>query len=231
MSENNYKGGLTTTTVPMNQYGTMFSVTTDELNGKLTDALRTLGIGEADSVLVLPRLSSKVDAGVTDIFVKAYFDASTPGGNIFRNGAKSGKISGTGRINVVTASGAGQTGQFTMSDKFRQIIGPFAKIGKDGQPAIIARAVQNYPNVAEVDLDYSAVMAFALGVKSDDNFDFTTVAVVPIGNANYKMILGKFINGINIKKGKNSRVNYAKIQSNEMRRINGGGINNGGRSY
>jgi hypothetical protein len=222
------------TTVPMNKIGDLYFESTQGLAEKISDLIRTTyGVPECDKIIITPKLARN-STGISDVTVTAYFATDKAGGNVFYQGRGGRNKNSEGRVNVVAASGAGGgTGLFNTKPEFDSIMKPLCKIGDNGKPQMHLKSVPGIKNIAALELDFSSVLCLALGIKPNDQYDFMVLQMVPIANTqNYSMICCKYFINNGGKKGKNSGINYARIEQDLFRRVNNGNNgNNGGRNY
>lgn len=236
MSNTNYteqvKEGLKTTiSIPV--IGNLFQDTLQSLAVKINEEISgTFGLTELDNLILVPRVAKNA-TGATEIGAFAYFSTTNPQGNIFYRGKGNNRVEG-GRINMVTSAGiaGGGTGPFGTSQLFNQVIKPLCKVGDNGKPILNIKTVPGTNGVAAVELDFNALLCLALGIKPNDQYDFDIINVSPIPNTtNYTIVFTKYIVSNGVRKGRNSQINYARIEQDQFRRLNGGGNNNNGRSY
>lgn len=213
--------------------GMIFKDNTDHLATKIVEEISTrFNIPELDNIMFTPRLA-KSDVGAAEIVTMAFFTTNGGGnGNIYYRGGKNGKNnrSQNGRFNMVNVAGvaAGGTGPFATSDEFRKVFMPLCKTNEKGNPIFNIKSVQGMNGLAQIELDFNAVMCLALGVTPNDQYDFSVMNITPIPNTNnYNITLAKFIAGGGVKKGRNGEVNYNRISSELFNRYNSG---NGGRN-
>lgn len=217
------------------EVGRVYQCTTEELGYKLAEELVTrFKLVECDNIILTPKLA-KNQTGAYDIYAKAYF-TQQPNGNVYKKGSGNGnRRNNDGRIDMVGTSGTGGgTGAFGVSDQFRQIMGPLCKVNDNGKPIMNLRTVQGFPNAAELELDFYALMCLALGIKPEDCYNFAILQVTPINTTNnFNLLYMKLISANGYRKGNNSKINYARIAQNEFRKYNSNGNQNngGGRSY
>lgn len=243
MSNNNTHGknlveGLAPA-IEVSQVGSVFQDTTQGLAAKIADEFRTTyGIAELDNVIITPRLA-KNSVGIADVMVKFYFNTKEVQGqgeqNIFYRGKGKNQNAGGGRINMISSSGSTGSGQYGTSDKFKKIFTPICKVNDQGKAIMAIKSVPQAQNIAELEVDFNSVLCIVLGITSDDSYDFAILNWTPIPNtSNFSVMVMKYIVAGGGRKGKNSGINYARIEQESLRRFNNGGHqgnNGGGRSY
>lgn len=212
--------------------GEVYKDTTQQLAVKINEEIAgTFNLPELDNIIFTPRVARN-NVGLTELIATAYFSTQNSSGNIFYKGKGNPRTEG-GRINMVNTAGiaAGGTGPFGTSEHFRQIIKPLCKVNDNGKPIMNIKTVPGTNNLASIDLDPNALLSIALGIKANDPYDFDIMSVMPIPNTNnFVIAIMKYISSDGVKKGRNSQVNYARIEQEQYRRYNGGGSNNN-RSY
>ena len=94
------------------------------------------------------------------------------------------------------------------------------------------KAAPGHPNVAVLELDFNSLVCLGLGIKSEDNYDYAILQVLPIPNThNYTLVMTKFIATNGYRTGKHSKVNYARIEQENFRRYNNGNGGDNNRHY
>lgn len=219
------------TVVAIPTCGKIYKDNTDHLATKIVEEISTrFNIPELDNIMFTPRLS-KTDVGAAEIVTMAFFTTKDASGNIYYRGGKNkNNRTQSGRVSMVNVAGvaAGGTGPFGTSENFRRTFIPLCKTNEKGNPIFNIKTVQNTNGLAQIELDFNAVMCLALGVSPNDQYDFSVMNVCPIPNTNnYNITLAKFISGGGVKKGRSGEVNYSRISNELFNRYNGG---NGGRN-
>lgn len=219
--------------IPMQEIGKVFRDTTQDLANKFCAEFgQRAKLPEFDKAIIVPKVARNA-VGASELVCYAYFYTNNSGGNIFYKG-KGGKNNRTsnGKINMIASAGYNQNGSgpYTLSPHFNETIGMLCRTNDQGRPIINVKTVQN--GVACVELDANAVIAYALGITSNDAYDFDIISVVPIGNTtNFSIAMMKYIsNDGNVHNGRNSKINYNRIEQEQFRKLNGGN-GNGGRNY
>jgi len=220
------------------EIGRVFQDTTKAFAAKVVEVIRnSFNITELDNIIIAPTMARNA-VGITDLTAVAYF-VTKNGKNIFYRG-KGNNGNGNGRINMVQAAGSGynSTGNYGTSNEFDQAIKSLCKINEKGKAIMNIKKVPNARDVASLELDWTSVMALALGIQDDDPYDFRILTVQPIGDSNFSMMIMKHIVSDSSQKGKVSGINYGRITKDLMESVNrgsgnhnNGGNNGNGRSY
>lgn len=222
--------------IELPEVGKVFRDTTSKVAEKIAEEIRTTGgISELDKIILTPKMARN-SVGVSYVEVMAYFNLRTTSGsqNIFRRGKKGNNNSGGGKTMMVNFGGGGNHSNYGMSDAFKEIFSDLVPQNDNGKAQYKFKQVQGVNGIVGLELDFNQVMALALGVSSNDAYDFSVVSVYPIGNGNndFCIVTMKLIAGS--QKGKTSGVNYSRIQQDRFNQVNAGGGrggNQGGRSY
>lgn len=219
----------------MTKIGHIYRDTLQGLSEKVMELITSdYGIPELDNIMIIPKLSNNNPAGASELVATAYFSTSDGNGNIFYRGKghnrnNNGRISMVGNINT-----GGNTGPFAVSDHFRQVFNPLCNVntvnGRD-KVAMTFKTVPGCNRTASLDLNANAVIALALGITPTDNYEFMIMNISPISNTtNFSVVLAKYIMSSGVRKGKNSSINYAKLEQEQFNRVNNRGTK-GGRTY
>lgn len=217
--------------------GTVFKDTTQALAVKINEEISgTFQLPELDNIIITPRIARN-DVGAAEMIATAYFSTNNPNGHIYYRGGKGKNSRGeNGRVNMVNTAGiaAGGTGPFGTDDHFNTVIKPLCKVNDKGNPIMNIKAVPGTNNLAQIELDFNALLCLALSIKPNDPYDFGILSVEPIPNtSNFSIVIMKLIASNGVRKGRNSQVNYSRIEQEQYRRFNGGGgnRNGGGRTF
>ena len=237
--------GLDRISIELSKVGNVYRGTTQEIGAKLQKKiveqgfqikdenknLRTIRIPELDQIIIVPRLA-KNDVGASELYVTACFYTQN-GGNVFYRGKGGAATSSNGRINAasLSGSGTGNNSSYGTSDEFRRIIAPLCPMNDRGKPILNFKPLSGTHNIVTLELDFVSVMMLALGIKSDDQYDYTIMSVNPIPNTddNFMVYLAKIIGSTGYRSGHNSNVNYARVSQQIFHRVNNNG--GGGRQY
>lgn len=218
--------------------GEVFKDTTQALAVKINEEISgTFDLPELDNIIITPRIARN-GVGATELIVNAYFSTLNPNGNIYYRGGKGKNYRGeSGRINVANLSGAGVggTGPFGTNEHFNKVIKPLCKVNDKGNPIMNIKSVPGANGLAQIELDADAVFCLALGIKPNDPYDFSILSVEPVANTNnFSIVIMKMVTSNGVRKGRNSQVNYSRIEQEVYKRYNNGGgnnRNNSGRSF
>ena len=171
-------------------------------------------INEIDHIFVKPKLNR--DGTLATVLCRAYFDTKdVVSGNIVRKsfiGEGNGNNAQTVRT-IIPLVGGGVVGggDFTLSDNFKECLAPLS-INDDGR--IDIRTIPRNKWIATMDLDFFALMSVALGIKSNDPYNFTIVEAKSISNgSDYSINIMKYIDTrFAAKRGrKGNRVDYDSL--------------------
>lgn len=211
--------------------GKVFKDTTQSLAVKLNEELAgTFELPEIDNIIITPRVARN-DVGATELIATAYFSTTNPNGNIYYRGGKGKNQRGeNGRVNMVNTAGiaAGGTGPFGTSEHFNTVIKPLCKVNEKGNPIMNIKTVPGANGLAQIELDFNALLCLALSIKPNDPYDFGILSVDPIPNtSNFSIVIMKVIASNGVRKGRTGQVNYARIEQDQYNRFNGGNRNNG----
>lgn len=221
--------------IELPEVGKVFRDTTKNVAEKVAEEIRTTGgIMELDKIIMTPKMARNA-VGTSYVDVMAYFNLKMTNGaqNIYRRGKKGNSNSG-GKTMMVNFGGGGNHSNYGVSDAFKDIFSDLVPQNDNGKASYRFKQVQGVSGIVGLELDFNQVMALALGVAPNDEYDFSVIKVYPLGNENndFCIIMMKLIAGS--QKGKTSGVNYALIQQERFNQVNsGGGRSNqgGGRSY
>ena len=220
--------------IPMSETGRVYRDTLQNLAVNINQCIATsFNLPELDNIIFTPRVA-KNDVGASDMIATAYFNTSNVNGNIFYTGKKGNRNNDGGRLNVLSAAGygGGGTGPFGVNDHFRSIIKPLCKVNDNGKPIMNIKTVPGAKDIASIELDFYAVLSLGLGVKPNDPYDYDVLSIIPIPNtSNFTITIMKYITNNGIRKGRNSTVNYARIEQEQFRRFNNGGGRGNDRNY
>ena len=123
---------------------------------------------------------------------------------------------------------AGGTGPFGTSEHFNTVIKPLCKVNEKGNPIMNIKTVPGANGLAQIELDFNALLCLALSIKPNDPYDFGILSVDPIPNTNnFSIVIMKVIASNGVRKGRTGQVNYARIEQDQYNRFNGGNRNNG----
>ena len=212
--------------------GTVFKDTTQALAVKINEEISgTFSLPELDNIIITPRVARN-DVGATELIATAYFSTNNPNGNIYYRGGKGRNSRGeNGRVNMVNTAGiaAGGTGPFGTNEHFNTVIKPLCKVNEKGNPVMNIKSVPGANGLAQIELDFNALLCLALSIKPNDPYDFGVLSVEPIPNtSNFSIVIAKMITSNSARRGKNSQINYSRIEQEQYKRFNGGGNRNGG---
>lgn len=218
--------------LPVQEVGRIFVDTTQSLAVKINEEIsNTFNLPEIDNIIFTPRIARN-NVGASEFIATAYFTTKNNAGNIFYKGKGNNRLSGGGRLNMVSTAGnaAGGSGPFGTSDHFRQVIKPLCKVNDNGKPIMNIKVVPESNNLASIELDPYALFAIALGIKPGDPYDYDIANVNPINDtSNFSITFYKYIISGSSRKGRNTQVNYARIEQSQYAKYNGG--NKNGRNY
>lgn len=221
--------GLDKIAVPQNKVGNLYREKTSKLQGLFEDLIaNTYGIQEIDHVFIAPKLNR--DGSLANIYCRAYFNTrDVTNGDIVRTGigAPNGK-----RMTVVQMLGgaASGSGDFELSDKFKSVFAPLA-LSEDNNKLIV-HAVPGSKDYACLDIDFFAMMSLALGISSNDPYDFSIITAKPLGGDDFLLLYSKFIEVGSGKRGrhKGRQINYKELDK-EFARQNNHYSNGGDRRF
>lgn len=224
-------------TIGLQQIGSVFSDTTQSLSAKIVEEISTtFGLTELDNIIITPKIA-KNGVGASEFVVTAYFSTNNPNGNIYYRGNKNKNRQGrfVSVLDVVGSSNSG-IGPFGTSETFNAVIKPLCKVGDNGSPIMNIKTVPGSNSLAQLELDFNAVMCIALCIKPNDPYDFSIMSVTPIQKdansnfaSNFSIGICKFITNTSSRKGRSSQFNYNRVEQEQFNRLNNN--NNNGRRY
>jgi len=191
--------------------GTIFTETTVNLQNQFEDLISTWGMTQISNVIINPVFTRAGDA-VDTIDCFALFDVSQQG-PIRSSGNGKGD-----RMNILTYtnSGAGSGGYSITPEvaaKFIVLVDE-PSIGTDshGNRKIILKKLPDYRDMVGIHMDFFALMAAGLKITANDDLDFRIMTISKLGSNNYSMLIAKYIDTNNRKKGKTGRsIDYNKV--------------------
>ena len=142
--------------------------------------------------------------------------------------ATAAAAAGSGSPRPAPHPAAGGTGPFGTSEHFNTVIKPLCKVNEKGNPIMNIKTVPGANGLAQIELDFNALLCLALSIKPNDPYDFGILSVDPIPNTNnFSIVIMKVIASNGVRKGRTGQVNYARIEQDQYNRFNGGNRNNG----
>ena len=213
--------------VKMNQIGSVLQVKLSDLGSELTELLvNQTGVQELDNITIVPHLAQN-SANLDHLVVVAYFvtegqkEGTTQ--NIWYKG-KGARVENGERLNLVNMAGGNvsEGGQFSMSNNFKDAFKAFVKWNDKGNPMMNLKLVMNKGSyrVASLELDWQIMLQLALGIEPQDPYTYSVLCVNPINN-DFLLTLMKRIVDNRERKGKHSKINYARLQADMYQRVNG----------
>ena len=219
--------GLRDVSIPMSPSGVLFKETTSSLSNKICDLFaRTLNIPECDHVVMIP-IEDEKTRSIIDFALVVSFDITRGNqyGNIRKlSGKKQAYNMGGGKQDLRPLAGTRMTnGGYTTSDAFKKAFASLAKKDNDGN--IIIRTEETDQRVAVIECDFFKVLEIALGITSDDHYNFAIADCQPINSGNGRsldyslLILKEIDDGVSNRRGK-SGINYEFADVKYARKFN-----------
>lgn len=173
--------GLTQANINIPVYGSVFRITCDQLEEQVEFLFRNkLGMPEMDHALIYPVVDDR-GGKLCEMRCVFYFDVTTPGSSITRNGNPNAAIKSV----LDYAPIKGVNGEFNPSDKFIQTMSPIAVLDENGKIPI--KSVQD-KRICCVDVDFFLLTALYLNIDESTpyNFRILTVDAGNIRNNNFE---------------------------------------------
>lgn len=212
--------------IGLTQVSKGYTPTVDELNEKLTDKLKELGVDSLDRVVIALKPSSSNASGIDQISINAYFDPKS-GSSVFYRSGRQNMQKGKS-FNIIAAAGNGGSGQFGTSDEFKSTMGPLCPTDDNGAAIIRLQkqSIQNY-TMAVLQLDMNKTFRYMLGLGNDNRVGYRILKADHVGKDNYMLTIDTFVNGSSYSKGVRTSINYKEVQHDILRSMG----KQGGRQY
>ena len=192
--------GLDTVSIPMNRSGAEYTITATKLGECIKSIISdNLGITEVVHVSIYPEVDRS--GSLCNMYCKAFFDTTgRDGNNIVKAGFNTGggnRNNNNGKTNLLEIAGGNivPNGSYKLSDTFKSVMFTLCNV-PDGKPLPI-RNMKNQKNIAELDLDFNAVMCIALGIDDKAPYDFSVIQVEQHNNGNdvtdFELLISKYI--------------------------------------
>lgn len=201
----------------LNVNGVYCLETSDSLMALTESTIVSLGLTQVDRVMIKPAMR-RGDAGLDGISAAVSFDL-TSGTEIRANtvdkGNNNSNLSQQELQQSILWKNSGikqYSGEFKTSDLFRQVMTPIASEFTDNDEIIVRKPPASYGrNVGVVIVDFMELLRMSIGMKEDDNYNFTIVNSMPISKNKYQFGILVYIDA-NTRRRKGRRNNNVDYQ-------------------
>lgn len=224
-SPENILKDLTYTSIQLPIAGVEYIDTTDSIANKVVDMIDAMGIHEIDHCLINPARDRNTNE-LIGFDVVLYFNTRKGNPNnrtIYRVGVDDNRRDGN-RVNLMSIIGSRTTnGNFDITSEFKKAIAPFANLDNNGN--IVIMGTDMNPDIAVIECKFFDLMTVALGIESNDCYDYTIADCTPVNNRNdcinYRLVIIKEVIPEANRRRNKSGINYDVMDRKRINRRRG----------